>query len=219
MLRVYLAGPDVFLPDASAQADRKKALCARYGFDGIFPLDAALDLTGLAPYQAGLAISRANEETMRSCDLVIANATPFRGPSIDPGTAYEVGYMRALQKPVFAYANAAGPYRRRVEAHFGSAPDQDPAGRWSDPDGLTVEDFDMADNLMIVGAVEATGGVFLAGDVPPGQGHTDLSVFEACLKHARDRLAGHPPQTDPAGQARRSRHDRPVRRPDTPTAP
>ena len=36
---VYLAGFDVFLPDAAAQGERLKALAARHGFDGLFPLD------------------------------------------------------------------------------------------------------------------------------------------------------------------------------------
>ena len=33
---VYLAGFDVFLPDAAAQGERLKALAARHGFDGLF---------------------------------------------------------------------------------------------------------------------------------------------------------------------------------------
>jgi nucleoside 2-deoxyribosyltransferase len=30
-MKVYLAGPDVFLPDALAMAERKRAICARTG--------------------------------------------------------------------------------------------------------------------------------------------------------------------------------------------
>ena len=40
--RIYLAGPDVFLPDAEKVGDRKKALCERYGFTGVFPTDTDL---------------------------------------------------------------------------------------------------------------------------------------------------------------------------------
>ena len=44
MKRVYLAGPDVFLPTATALAAAKKKLCATYGFEGLVPTDKKLDL-------------------------------------------------------------------------------------------------------------------------------------------------------------------------------
>ena len=39
--RIYLAGPEVFLPDARVIGEAKARLCAAAGFEGIFPLDAA----------------------------------------------------------------------------------------------------------------------------------------------------------------------------------
>jgi len=42
--RIYLAGPDVFLPDPLGFAERKKALCSEAGLEGVFPLDAGLNL-------------------------------------------------------------------------------------------------------------------------------------------------------------------------------
>src|SRR5258708_1028231 len=36
----YLAGPEVFLPDAAEIGRRKKELCRRHGFEGLYPLDA-----------------------------------------------------------------------------------------------------------------------------------------------------------------------------------
>jgi nucleoside 2-deoxyribosyltransferase len=36
--RIYLAGPDVFLPDAIEAGKRKKVLCQKYGFEGVYPL-------------------------------------------------------------------------------------------------------------------------------------------------------------------------------------
>jgi nucleoside 2-deoxyribosyltransferase len=42
MTKVYLAGPDVFLPDVAAWLARKKAICAACQLTGICPLD---DLT------------------------------------------------------------------------------------------------------------------------------------------------------------------------------
>src|SRR5262245_47669063 len=37
--RIYLAGPDVFLPDAAAVLAAKRKLCADYGFVGVAPVD------------------------------------------------------------------------------------------------------------------------------------------------------------------------------------
>jgi nucleoside 2-deoxyribosyltransferase len=41
---------------------------------------------------------------------MIVNLTPFRGPSADVGSAYEMGFMRALGRPIFAYSHDARPF-------------------------------------------------------------------------------------------------------------
>ena len=38
-LRLYLAEPEVFLPDADEIAQRKKGLCAEREFEGLFAVD------------------------------------------------------------------------------------------------------------------------------------------------------------------------------------
>ena len=43
-MKIYLAGPDVFLPDAVEIGKRKAAICARHGVIGHYPLDNAVDL-------------------------------------------------------------------------------------------------------------------------------------------------------------------------------
>ena len=45
--KVYLAGPDVFLPSAVALGQQKREVCAAHGLEGLFPLDADLALDGL----------------------------------------------------------------------------------------------------------------------------------------------------------------------------
>jgi nucleoside 2-deoxyribosyltransferase len=40
-MRVYLAGPEVFLADRDAIAAAKKAICAQHGMIGVFPTDPA----------------------------------------------------------------------------------------------------------------------------------------------------------------------------------
>lgn len=76
---VYLAGPEVFLADAEAVGEAKKAICAQHGLTGLFPLDNELALGGMAPYDAGLAISAANEALMRKANAVIAQHHPIPG--------------------------------------------------------------------------------------------------------------------------------------------
>lgn len=108
--RVYLAGPAVLLAEPHAVADVKKAVCAAHGFEGVFPLDGDLDLAGLTPRDQALKISAENEALIRSCQLVIANMTPFRGPSADVLTAYEMGFARGLGLPVFACSNVSARF-------------------------------------------------------------------------------------------------------------
>ena len=102
---IYLAGPEVFLADTHEIGARKRAICARHGLVGVYPADEeCLRDPTLPPPEQGLAISRAMERAMRGCHAMIVNLTPFRGPSADVGSAYEMGFMRALGRPVFAYS-------------------------------------------------------------------------------------------------------------------
>lgn len=174
--RVYLAGPEVFLPDAKEVGARKLNLCTAHGIVGVFPLDNELDLAGHgAAAQAG-TIARANEELMRAADALIANLTPFRGPSMDCGTAYEVGFMRALGRPVFGYTTSSADYHARVDEF------RRVADGWHDGDraDTTVEDFGLAENLMVDMALRRSG----QEPVRAGQGGddiADLDAFAACL--------------------------------------
>ena len=44
-MKIYLAGPDVFLPDALEIGREKVAICARYDLIGLYPLDNTVILT------------------------------------------------------------------------------------------------------------------------------------------------------------------------------
>ncbi|MEZ5667042.1 MAG: nucleoside 2-deoxyribosyltransferase [Alphaproteobacteria bacterium] len=181
--RIYLAGPEVFLPDPMAAAAAKKAICARHGFVGVFPLDKSLDLGGLAPFEAGWRISAANEQLMRGCDLIIANMTPFRGPSMDVGTAFEMGFMRALGRLVLGYSNDGRGFAERTRACLDIAPGA------SDADGMAIEEFGMADNLMMHGAVAASGATVEVTQAPPDARFTALDAFARCVAQARALLS------------------------------
>lgn len=131
--RVYLAGPDVFYPDAKEKGQALKDLCAKYNMIGVFPLDAGLDLSAApSPEAQGVMIYDANLDFIDSCDAVLANMTPFRGPSMDIGTGFEMGYAEGKGKPIFAYTDDMSFYETRVPV-----------------DGLLIEQFNMIDNLMV----------------------------------------------------------------------
>lgn len=167
--RVYLAGPEVFLPEPVAAGEHKKALIERlnksqnwpFRLQGLYPMDN--EIPDFAPnYTTGLAIYAANIELMDRADFITANMVRFRGPSMDVGTAFEMGYMAGLAKPVFAYYDAEpfygsretpGMYKDRVLKHY---PVVDSGA--TDVHGQSIEDFQMADNLMMIGALQTGAG-------------------------------------------------------------
>ncbi len=121
---------------------------------------------------------------MRSCAGLIANLTPFRGVSADCGTAFEVGFMRALGRPVFGYSNVRAGYVERSQDFRRERRSQPDA----DASDVAIEDFDGAENLMIEMAIAATGGHIVRNAVARGQEMRDLAGFEACLLQAREQF-------------------------------
>jgi nucleoside 2-deoxyribosyltransferase len=171
-MRAYLAGPDVFLPDALDVGAAKKRVCAEHGFEGVFPLDADLgDIGSWEPAEQALAVFRACVGHMDSCDLAFANLTPFRGASMDVGTAVEIGYLYARGTPVFGYTGVVGDYAERV-----------------DPDGFFVEPFGLVDNLMVEGPIRSSRAQVLRAAAPPGQVLVAMEAFEACVRQAVEVL-------------------------------
>ena len=179
--RIYLAGPDVFLPDPQARAAELKALCAAHGLTGVSPLDPVdAEPPDWAALTEAARIARRNEAHIRGCDALVANLTPFRGPSADAGTIFELGFMRALGRPVFAWTNSARNFTTRTRDFLGPQARPGPAG-WRDAENMLIEDFGLADNLMLDGAIHASGGALFAADPPATARWTDLAAFARCL--------------------------------------
>lgn len=180
-MRLYLAGPDVFLPRAAEIGARKRAICARHGIEGLFPLDVELEAKGAAE-----PIFRGNLALIESADGGIFNLTPFRGPSADAGAAFELGFMAAQGKPVFGYTSDPAPYRDRVDAQFGPLVRH---GRtWRDRNGLAVEDFGLRDNLMLaVSIAESSLEVHAIAEEGP-EALSAFRAFEACLAEIATRF-------------------------------
>jgi nucleoside 2-deoxyribosyltransferase len=200
-MKVYLAGPDVFLPDAVEVGQRKAAICARHGLTGFYPLDNAVDL---AAHDASRAIYAANEAMMIASDAIVANLTPFRGASADAGTVFELGFMAGRGKLCLGYSNDIWNYTERVRRREAVKAVAD--GRLIDTEGLWVEDFGLADNLMIVHGLDVHGCPLIAPRLPPLDPWHDLTAFEACVHLVAERLAPPPkPRPRPAMRAARRR--------------
>jgi nucleoside 2-deoxyribosyltransferase len=182
-MKIYLAGPDVFLPDAVAIGRRKVEICARHGLTGLYPLDNAVDLTAK---DASLRIFRGNEAMMIEAEAIIANLTPFRGPGADAGTVYELGYMAGRGKLCLGYSNDPSSYADRVRG-FTDVTAHD--GYLVDALGLTVEDFGLTDNLMMVHALDLHGCALVTPGQMPADIWHDLTAFETCVRMAAARQA------------------------------
>ncbi|HEX7386300.1 MAG TPA: nucleoside 2-deoxyribosyltransferase [Castellaniella sp.] len=151
MTFIYLAGPDVFRPDAEAYGESLKTACRLHGFEGLYPLDNAVP-GGLSQQDAAAWICRANLGLIQRADLVMANLNPFRGAEPDSGTVFEVGYAIALGKPVWGYVDDARAIAQRV-AHTTQA-----GGHLVDEQGLLVEDFGLPLNLMLACSIHVVRG-------------------------------------------------------------
>ena len=190
MKKLYIAGPEVFLPNGREQMARKAALVRQYGFEPLCPGD--LDIPAQKTKKAfGHAISRVNEGMMNDADGIIANLTPFRGEWADVGTVFELGYMCARNKLVAAYSNAAEDHYQRLLRFYDNDITEGADGYKRGPDGLSLEDFEMADNLMLDGGVERRGGIVATHAAAKDELYTDLTAFEACLKHFAERRDNH----------------------------
>ena len=140
MRRIYLAGPTVFLPDKLARGRALKALCESFGCHGLFPLDADMGPTPDARRIYAVCVGM-----LLDSDAVVADLSPFRGPHVDDGTAFELGFAAARGIPIFGYADDLRPLTDRIAPR---AP-----GERTDRDGIDIEDFGEPFNAMIVGAL------------------------------------------------------------------
>ena len=181
-MKIYLAGPDVFLPDAVETGRRKVAICDRHGLIGLYPLDNSVDL---GSSDASRQIFHGNETMMDDADAIIANLTPFRGQGADAGTVYELGYMAGRGRLCLGYCNDPAVYADRVR-RLTNVTEQD--GRLIDAEGLTVEDFGLPDNLMMIHALDLHGHPLVLPRERPADVWHDLAAFEMCVRLAAKRL-------------------------------
>lgn len=181
--KIYLAGPEVFLPDAMGIGRRKKGICEDFGFEGLFPFDNE-PRDSLFDERPDLLIYRMNLAMIGEADCGIFNLTPFRGVSADVGSAFELGLLTGLGKPAFAYSNEVDALLDRLKRDGLAAFDK-AMGAWVDPFGVTIENFGNADNLMLDACLADQGCPLVRRRTAEAERFTNLEGFIACLELAR----------------------------------
>ena len=176
----YLAGPDVFLPNAAAHAARKVEICRRFGLRGLPPLNQDVE-TAAKALDVWQSIYEKDITMMERCDIIIANLTPFGGASADAGTLIEVGWFLGKGKPIFGYSNTSESFEQRMRRQLGEGSAD-----------LGIEGFHLPDNLMIVGAVQSGGCPIFVPRDGEARGIDALDVFETCVKAAARYFAKKP---------------------------
>lgn len=142
--RVYLAGPGVFRPDSLGFSEQLKAKCERVGLIGDFPLDNKI--SGCSPRDVAEMIYRANVALIDGAQAIVADISPFRGPNMDPGTAWEIGYGVAKGLPVYAWSSDFTSLAERTRRSLRVVAKSE---GFVDGDGWTIENFNLIENLMI----------------------------------------------------------------------
>lgn len=155
MKKIYLAGPDVFRADPASFFEQTKSLVLQYGFIGIPPLDSGVELEDaeVNTAQGAYKIFIANIHLINQCDVVFANLTPFRGPSIDDGTAFEIGYAFSKGKTIYGYRQDIDKTLKQLT--------EESFHEYLDEEYPVIEDFKLGSNLMIEQSIVMSGGKVL----------------------------------------------------------
>lgn len=180
--KIYIAGPDVFYPKAVEIGEAKKAICAKYGFVGVFPLDLLPnDLFSNPRYnnaQRADICKKACIEGVRSCDIVVANMSPFRGSGMDVGTAAEMAAADMIHKPVYGYSTDSRTYLEKLIASGDVVKLGD---CYFDRDDQLIEDLDKIDNCMVTECCQKV--IF-----PDDKATTNLEVFEKAIAYIYEKF-------------------------------
>ncbi len=162
MQTIYLAGPEVFLPNALEILSNAKNLCSSYGFLALTPFDG--EVTDLQLLERANQIFLENISIIDRSDIVIANCNPFRGACVDDGTSYEIGYAYAKGKKVFGYLNDKRSLPEIVNSRIPT--NTHDSGYMIDNDGFLVnEDFGNSINLMLEFSILHSGGSLVLGNL------------------------------------------------------
>ena len=162
MKKIYLAGPEVFLPNSIAIFKEYKKICKEFGFEAFSPFDGEVTKeTGLARAEK---IFKENCQLIDKVDIIIANCNRFRGALIDDGTAFEIGYGFAKKKKIFGYIQKIKTLPQIVEESIPTL--KHSSGYRIDNQGFLLnEDFGNTINLMIEFSIKQSGGNLIEGNL------------------------------------------------------
>ncbi len=177
---VFLAGPDLWYPDADAHLERQRLVAEQAGFLVLEPGLLAAEVR-----DAGELAARARYaervSRLRRADAGIVNLTPFRGPAADSAATFEMGFLAGLGKPLVGWINLSdeteAEYRERVEAWMGARPDD--AGVWRDGEDCEIEDLGLPEATMLWAELRRL--IVIVTDDPMH----DLTGFGMCLEALR----------------------------------
>ncbi len=155
MKKIYIAGPDVFEPDSIARGKSLVALCKKYDYEGLYPLDNVVDFSQ-GKQKIAQDIFDANARMIEKADVVIANLNAFRGKEADSGTVWECGFAYGLGKKVYAYMSDTKDYIDTFEKNEKFERD----GYFCDSNERLIEDFDHPINLMLACSIKIVQGDF-----------------------------------------------------------
>lgn len=146
--KIYIAGPDVFMPDPVERGEQLKSIVRSFGYTPLFPLDNEI----IQSEDLSKDIFTGNVKMIQQADIIIANLNAFRGHEPDSGTVWEIGYAHALNKRIIGYTNDIRPMKTKINPGTNSIHDKN---------GWRIEDFGHPNNLMIANACEA----IIEGDI------------------------------------------------------
>ena len=140
-LFAYLAGPDVFKENPHKIGEEKIEALSKKNVIGLYPIEGSTEQEN--KIKDPTVIFNENVRLLDKSDIVIANIESLRGPNMDPGTAWEIGYAYAKKLPIILYG-ATNTYIERcrelnLEGNI----------KGKDKDGKEIEDMGEAENLMI----------------------------------------------------------------------
>lgn len=146
-LKIYFAGPNVFHPDAKEMELKIEEYCDSLGITALIPGDSGIDWSNADKKAIAKQIFDINVDHLNNCDAVIANVIPFRGACVDDGTAWEIGFAHALNKPVLTYGFGDELTGDVIASVSGVHPGFRNPRR--DREGYLIEEFGLQNNLMI----------------------------------------------------------------------
>ncbi len=162
MKKVYLAGPEVFLPNSIEIFFEYKKICKEFGLEAFSPFDGVVTKeTGL---ERAEKIFNENYKLIDKVDILIANCNRFRGALVDDGTSFEIGYAFAKNKKIFGYINEIKTLPQIVEESIPTK--KHSSGYRIDNQGFLLnEDFGNSINLMLEFAIKESGGKLIKGNL------------------------------------------------------